>query len=130
MHSRELVSTLALPMKPFISLLATYNPGQQLAGEIERNGTRTVTCDDVLEPVRDVVERVAPGHPLHRPLAAADHRIEQPVGRDRASRRAPIPSSTADRNWRDARIADIAAPPRPSASPARRSRRRNRHRWC
>src|ERR1700736_769878 len=31
------------------------------------------------EPVRDVVERVAPGDPLHDALAAADHRIKQAV---------------------------------------------------
>src|SRR4029450_6626326 len=48
-------------------------------GKIERDRARAVACDDVLEAVRDVVERVAPGHPLHGPLAAADHRIEQPV---------------------------------------------------
>ena len=54
--------------------------GQQLAGEIERDRARAVARDDVLEAVRDMVERVAPGHPLHGPLAAADHRIEQPVG--------------------------------------------------
>jgi len=54
--------------------------GQQLAGEIERDCAGTVARDDVLEPVRDMVERVAPGHALHGPLAAADHRIEQPVG--------------------------------------------------
>ena len=54
--------------------------GQQLTGEIERDRARAVARDDVLEAVRDMVERVAPGHPLHGPLAAADHRIEQPVG--------------------------------------------------
>src|SRR5947208_16570528 len=31
------------------------------------------------EAMRDMVERVAPGHPLHGALAAADHRIKQPV---------------------------------------------------
>ena len=54
--------------------------GEQLAGEIERDRARAVARDDVLKSVRDMVERVAPGHPLHGPLAAADHRIEQPVG--------------------------------------------------
>ena len=88
---------------------------QQLAGEIERDRARAVARDDVLEAVRDMVERVAPGHPLHGPLAAADHRIEQAGRSGRASRRAPSPSSTAGRNWRDASGSpDIAAPPRPS----------------
>ena len=31
----------------------------------------------MLEPVGDMVERVAPGDPLHHALGAADHRIKQ-----------------------------------------------------
>src|ERR1700686_2157918 len=31
------------------------------------------------EAMRDMVKRVVPGHPLHGALAAADHRMEQPV---------------------------------------------------
>ncbi len=53
--------------------------GQQLAGEIERHRTRPVALDDMGKAVRDMIERVAPCHPLHDALAAADHRIEQPV---------------------------------------------------
>ena len=53
--------------------------GQQLPGEIERHRTGAVARDDVREAMRDMVERVGPGHPLHGALAAADHRIEQPV---------------------------------------------------
>ena len=53
--------------------------GQQLAGEIERDRAGTVARDDVLEAVRDMVERVAPGHALHGALAAADHRMQQAV---------------------------------------------------
>ena len=86
--------------------------GQQLAGEIERDRAGTVARDDVLKAMRDMVERVAPGHPLHGPLAAADHRIEQAVRRGRASRRAPSPSSTAGRNWRDVRDRPISPPRR------------------
>src|SRR6185369_17573513 len=54
---------------------------QQLSGEIERHGSGTVTRDDMLEPMRNVVERIAPGDPLHRALAAADHRMEQTAGK-------------------------------------------------
>ena len=53
--------------------------GQQLPGQIERHRAGTVALDDMREAMRDMVERVAPGHPLHGALAAADHRIEQPV---------------------------------------------------
>ncbi len=53
--------------------------GQQLAGQIERDRVRAVALDDVREAMRDMVERVAPGHPLHGSLAAADHRMQQPV---------------------------------------------------
>ena len=53
--------------------------GQQLPGEIERDRIGAVARDDMLEPVGDVVERVAPGDPLHHALAAADHRIKQPA---------------------------------------------------
>ena len=53
--------------------------GQQLAGEIERDRAGAVARDDVLKAMRDMVERVAPGHPLHRPLVAADHRMQQAV---------------------------------------------------
>ncbi len=53
--------------------------GQQLPGEIERHRARAVARDDVLEAVRDVIERVGPGHPLHIALAAADHRIKQAI---------------------------------------------------
>jgi hypothetical protein len=51
--------------------------GQQLPGEIKRHRVRAVARDDVLEAMRDMVERVGPGHPFHGALAAADHRIEQ-----------------------------------------------------
>ena len=87
--------------------------GQQLAGEIERHRAGAIARDDVLEPVRDMVERIAPGHPLHGPLAAADHRMSSRSS-GRASRRARSPSSTACRNWRDARDRPI--------SPRRRGR--------
>ena len=53
--------------------------GQQLPGEIERHRAGAVALDDMGEAMRDMVERIAPGHPLHGALAAADHRIEQPV---------------------------------------------------
>ncbi len=53
--------------------------GQQLPGEIKRHRAGSVAGDDVRKAMRDMVERVAPGHPLHGALAAADHRIEQPV---------------------------------------------------
>ena len=50
---------------------------QQLPGKIERDCVRAVARDDMLEPVGDVVERIAPGDPLHHALRAADHRIKQ-----------------------------------------------------
>ena len=53
--------------------------GQKLSGQIERDRVRTVALDDVGETMRDMVERVAPGHALHDALAAADHRMQQPV---------------------------------------------------
>jgi hypothetical protein len=53
--------------------------GQKLPGEIERDRAGSVALDDVRETMRDMVERVAPGRPLHGALAAADHRVEQPV---------------------------------------------------
>ena len=53
--------------------------GQQLPGEIERHRAGAVALDDVRKAMRDMVECVAPGHPLHGALAAADHRIEQPA---------------------------------------------------
>ena len=105
--------------------------GQQLAGEIERDRARAVARDDVLEAVRDMVERVAPGHPLHGPLAAADHRIEQPVLKaERLAERRALRAQPAEIGGMLG-IARYrrAAPARP-ASPARRSRRRNRRRWC
>ena len=52
--------------------------GQYLAGEIEPDRVGAVARDDVLQPVGDMVERIAPGHPLQRALAA-DHRIKQPA---------------------------------------------------
>ena len=55
--------------------------GQQLSGKIERDGSGAVARNDVAEPMRDVVERIRPGDPLHRALAAADHRIEQAAGK-------------------------------------------------
>ena len=105
--------------------------GQHLAGQIERDRARAVARDDVRKAMRHMVERVAPGHPLHDALAAADHRIEQPASRAPGFRRAPSLSSTAGRNWRDVR--DRPRSPRRRcrpASPARRSRRRNRDRSC
>ena len=53
--------------------------GQQLSREIERHRARAVALDDMGKAMRDMVERVAPGHPLHGALAAADHRMKQPV---------------------------------------------------
>ena len=53
--------------------------GEKLPGQIERHRVRTVALDDMGEAMRDMVERVAPGHPFHDALAAADHRMEQPV---------------------------------------------------
>ena len=53
--------------------------GQQLPGKIKRHRARAVALDDVRKAMRDMVERVAPGDPFHGALAAADHRIEQPV---------------------------------------------------
>ena len=53
--------------------------GQQLSREIERHRAGAVALDDMGKAMRDMVERVAPGHPLHGTLAAADHRMKQPV---------------------------------------------------
>ena len=53
--------------------------GQQLPGEIKRHRAGTVALDDMRKAMRDMIERVGPGDPLHRALAAADHRIEQAV---------------------------------------------------
>ena len=82
--------------------------GQQLPGQIERDRAGAIARDDVREAMRDMVERIAPGHPLHRALAAADHRIEQPALRGRAFRRVPSLSSRAVRNWRDVRDRPIS----------------------
>ena len=53
--------------------------GQHLPREIKRNRAGTVARDDMLKTMRDMVERIAPGHPLHVALAAADHRMKQPA---------------------------------------------------
>ena len=105
--------------------------GQQLPGEIERHRAGAVALDDMREAMGDMVERVAPGHAFHAALAAADHRIEQPVleaqrlAERRALRAQPpeIGGMLADRPRSPLRRC------RP-ASPTRRSRRRNRDRWC
>ena len=100
--------------------------GQELAREIEGDRLRPVLGPDGGEPGRHMIERRVPGRaPGHRPSGAA---AASPAP---ASRPAPSPWSTAARNWPD-------APDRPRwplhpcrrASPAPRSRRRNRGRWC
>ena len=53
--------------------------GQHLAGEIEGDRLGAVARHDVLQAVRDVIERIAPGDALHPALAAADHRMQQPT---------------------------------------------------
>jgi hypothetical protein len=53
--------------------------GQQLPGEIKRHRAGAVALDDMRKPMREMVERVGPGYPLHRAVADADHRVEQPL---------------------------------------------------
>ena len=105
--------------------------GQHLPGQIERDRVRAVARDDVRKAMRDMVERVAPGHPLHDALAAADHRIEQAVLKTQgfAERRAlRAQPSEIGGMFGIARYRRAAVAVR--LSPARRSRRRNRDRSC
>ncbi len=79
MHSRELVSILALPMKPFINIIL----GQKLARRVERNRVRSVFGYGLCEGGRDSTERLVPAC---RP--AADLRVKQSsIGRQRAVQR-------------------------------------------
>ena len=105
--------------------------GQQLAGQIEGDRIRPVLVNRVREPVRDAIKRAVPGHARQcrlLPAAASDAAAGR---RDRVSRPAPSPWSTAGRNSPDAsdRPRSLRRRDRP-ASPARRSRRRNRGRSC
>ena len=105
--------------------------GQQLAGQIECDRARTVARDDVRRAMRDMVERVGPGHPLHARPCCSGSSDRAGAAQGRAFRRAPSLSSTAVRNWRD--VPDRPISPRRRcrpASPTRRSRRRNRDRSC
>ncbi len=70
MHSREFVSTLFVPTRPFASLLNDVVVlGQQLARDVERDGVRAVLGDDRGEAVGDVVERRVPADALERRVA-------------------------------------------------------------
>ena len=53
--------------------------GQQLAGEIKRDGAGTVPRDDLLEAVRDRRERRIPSDPRQRAIALPAHRMQKPT---------------------------------------------------
>ena len=98
--------------------------GQELAGDIEARP----------RPARarrwSRRSRARPG-PARRPSrrACRRSRVEQPVVERRASRRAPRPWSRGGRSWPGGRGRRATTVPS-GARPARRSRRRNRGRWC
>ena len=100
--------------------------GQQLPGQVEGDRLRPMHVDDAAQAGRHMVERFVPAD-----VAVADRRDAAAAPPAPASRRAPRPSSTACRSWPDARRRRRwpRRPPRP-AWPSRRSRHRNRGRWC
>ncbi len=71
--------------------------GQHLTGKIEGNGLGAVARDDVLQAMRDMVERVAPIHALHPALAATDHRMQQATfQRERLAERRALGAQPAE----------------------------------
>ena len=104
--------------------------GQQLAGQIERDRAGTVARDDVLQ----ADARHGRAHRSRRRAPCCPCCSGSSDAADgfpaRAFRRAPSLSSKAGRNWRDARDRPRSQRhPCRQALRARRSRRRNRHRW-
>ena len=100
--------------------------GQQLSREIEGDRGGAMRIGDARDAGGDMIDRLVPSDP-----PPADLRMEQPGRRGPTYRRAPSLSSTACRSWRGG--PDRRQSPRHPcrrASPARRSPRRNRGRWC
>ena len=127
MQSRELVSMLAVPKKPLHELVGgVIVLGQQLAGDVEGDGVRSVPGDDLAKALGHRIERA-------RPTTRDGRRSRDGAAglRATASRPAPRPWSRAGRDWPDG-----PGRQRSRRRPARRawrrcrSRRRSRDRWC
>ena len=105
--------------------------GQQLPGEIERDGLGPVAFEDTVELTGHAVERTRPVDAGQRSVALAQHRVQQPSTQTQcfAERRAFRAGA--------AKIGGVLGIPRNrshlrdhQAPPTSRIQRRNKDRWC
>ncbi len=126
MQSRELVSILAVPTKPFGELVDdVVILGQQLARDVEGDRVRPVLRDGAGKAARRPRQRRVPSRARAvRSSGAAAGPSARPF------RPVPCPWSTGGRDSPDEQGRRRCAARPPRAWRSRRSRPRNRRRWC